>query len=369
MGWTEDVNNPLAEKLRKKKKFYLEAVKMAIESIGSKNRRLAGKLNGLLKFYGETKSLAAKKTSDIMKDLAEIGVEDPTYCYPGGEPLAFPEVDDIRIFILGPPESQKLIKKSDPSKTLSEVYLTDLHEDRLDGFAFELLRDSNVDFGSDIISEMSNINLKPFDDQHRIPADSNSGGDTIKFFKKYYKAKDEQWRTIDDKWSDTAAELALKLDKHTNNTCLVMAIELVNSGKILLFPGDAQVGNWLGWHKLVWDVDGEDVKIEDLLKRTILYKVGHHGSHNATLKEKGLELMINSNLAAMIPVDEKMAKKKKWKMPYNHLYHRLEELSKGRIIRIDKGLGTKSSGISSLDWNRFKNSVKVNKLYIDFTVL
>ena len=27
----------------------------------------------------------------------------------------------------------------------------------------------------------------------------------------------------------------------------------------------------------------------DLLHRTIFYKVGHHGSHNATLRERGLE--------------------------------------------------------------------------------
>ena len=79
-----------------------------------------------------------------------------------------------------------------------------------------------------------------------------------------------------------------------------MAIELVNSGKVLLFPGDAQVGNWLGWHELVWDVNGEEVNIKNLLKKTVFYKVGHHGSHNATLKEMGLELMTNSHLAAMV---------------------------------------------------------------------
>jgi hypothetical protein len=33
------------------------------------------------------------------------------------------------------------------------------------------------------------------------------------------------------------------------------------------------------------------VKAEDLLERTVLYKVGHHASHNATLRQKGLELM------------------------------------------------------------------------------
>jgi hypothetical protein len=83
----------------------------------------------------------------------------------------------------------------------------------------------------------------------------------------------------------TAAELALALDSATNNTSLVLAIELVDSEKVLLFPADAQVGNWLSWETLRFE--GEKPVIgPDLLARTAFYKVGHHGSHNATLKTK-----------------------------------------------------------------------------------
>jgi hypothetical protein len=46
-----------------------------------------------------------------------------------------------------------------------------------------------------------------------------------------------------------AGRLALQLDSDTNNTSLVLAFELGKSGRVLLFPGDAQVGNWLSWHK------------------------------------------------------------------------------------------------------------------------
>jgi hypothetical protein len=44
------------------------------------------------------------------------------------------------------------------------------------------------------------------------------------------------------------------------------------------------------------------------LKRTNFYKVGHHGSHNATLKEHGVDQM-DALKAAIIPVDEKEALK------------------------------------------------------------
>jgi hypothetical protein len=62
-----------------------------------------------------------------------------------------------------------------------------------------------------------------------------------------------------------------------------------------------------------------------LVKRAIFYKVGHHASHNGTIKMGGLELMENSKLTAFIPLDERTAKKqgrkdangkpKGWDMP------------------------------------------------------
>ena len=95
--------------------------------------------------------------------------------------------------------------------------------------------------------------------------------------------------------------MALKLDSDTNNTSLALAIELVPSGKVLLFPGDAQAGNWNSWHKLKWprkDDPDHPVTVADLMSRTVLYKVGHHASHNATLRDKGLELMVDPDLVS-----------------------------------------------------------------------
>ena len=68
--------------------------------------------------------------------------------------------------------------------------------------------------------------------------------------------------------------IVTQLDKQMNNTSLILLFE--SASKKLLFPGDAQMENWsvaLGkdkYRKLLADVD--------------LYKVGHHGSLNATPK-------------------------------------------------------------------------------------
>jgi hypothetical protein len=60
-----------------------------------------------------------------------------------------------------------------------------------------------------------------------------------------------------------------------NNTSLVLVFEV--GGTRLLFPGDAQLENWQ------YALANE--KYRALLAGTTLYKVGHHGSRNATPKE------------------------------------------------------------------------------------
>jgi len=64
------------------------------------------------------------------------------------------------------------------------------------------------------------------------------------------------------------------LDRVMNNTSLILLFEV--NGKKLLFPGDAQIENWS------YALNKPEIK--RLLARVNLYKVGHHGSRNATPK-------------------------------------------------------------------------------------
>ncbi len=68
--------------------------------------------------------------------------------------------------------------------------------------------------------------------------------------------------------------LVRSLDKVLNNTSLILLIEA--GGKYFLFPGDAQLENWQ--YALAQQ------RYRDLLKKVDVYKVGHHGSRNATPK-------------------------------------------------------------------------------------
>ena len=185
-----------------------------------------------------------------------------------------------------------------------------------------------------------------------------------------------------DDWLGVASDLALRLDNDTNNTSLALAIELSPGGDVLLFPGDAQVGNWLSWAELVWPKeakpeDANAVTAERLLARTVLYKVGHHASHNATLRDKGLELMTSPHLAAMIPVDERVAReKKKWDMPFGPLLRRLEEKTRGRVIRADRSAsalaaGPKPERLTEDEWRTFRDQLAAdpeNQLFVEYRV-
>ena len=106
----------------------------------------------------------------------------------------------------------------------------------------------------------------PFDLRRSI---SYAEAQTHPFLAEYYGISDEQhaehWRHIDDEWLSVAGELALQLDRHTNNTSLVLAFELGSAGEgpILLFAADAQVGSWLSWRELKWRVGRRTVGVEE----------------------------------------------------------------------------------------------------------
>jgi hypothetical protein len=71
-------------------------------------------------------------------------------------------------------------------------------------------------------------------------------------------------------------EIVRQLDQQMNNTSLILLFEV--KGKKLLFPGDAQLENWSYALR-----DTKDArKVRAMLADVDFYKVGHHGSLNAT---------------------------------------------------------------------------------------
>lgn len=392
MAWTEDDTDAFANQLRQDRDkrgvalaALAEIIQQAAESPTpspfSADRQIA--LSGLDAFLGPLAqnsevgtvdaALAAApvkakrlKGRDIMEKV-KAEAKSKKFLLPG-QVIAAPGA--LKAFVLGPPRNLERLKKDKPSSgPAKETYL--------DNSAFEDLLFRLVDGGTN-----DPDNDLPFASRfHRIrtehvraaddaltPIDVSADTGVLRWLNEHYYAetasdgRDQSRRAIDSDWLGAAGPLALKLDSDTNNTSLVLAFELPDE-TFMLFPGDAQVGNWESWHDQTYKDEGREFTATKILGLVRFYKVGHHGSHNATLKEKGLNLMTHSELVAAISTDEAFGKQqgaKGWQMPNPHLKEAILVATKGRTFRNDDSLGA--------DYTPFKDSLHSTDLYLEYTV-
>ena len=355
MAWTENPKDTLAQQVAKNKKDLGTALMAAGQALTApsatpESQGIGLAVRDLLGFFGDEANLGAAKFSEKLNDAmntVRLGLTvQAEFHNPGDGPLEPNWLPGFRFYVLGPPRNLDALNDTGEHGS-SELYgiaraLAAAAQFRIsDRNLGEYLGDSSLsDESSGFESQL------PFDSRFRYSLDDAKMRD---MFYPAYASSSEAWRRVDDDWLHGASDMALQLDSATNNTSLALAIERISDGKVLLFPADAQEGNWLSWHNpnIKWttkDAAGQDVSVTatDLLNRTVFYKVGHHSSHNATAKAKGLELMQqDQDLVAFIPVDRAVALKRNppgsWKMPVAALYRRLLEKCQGRVMRSDVG--------------------------------
>jgi beta-lactamase superfamily II metal-dependent hydrolase len=135
---------------------------------------------------------------------------------------------------------------------------------------------------------------------------------------------------------DVLAATADKLDGTLNNQSLVVLFTC--KGKKLLFVGDAQWGNWSYWlyGKAVAGADpGITSRARDILSTIDFYKVGHHGSTNATpIPAVGA---LGAHCASMCSTATGAYgnPKKKTEVPRTALIDALETKTGKRLVRSD----------------------------------
>jgi hypothetical protein len=345
VAWTEKRGDPLADSLRAEFTKAKAGLRLAFQAatglsgLDDTNKRRLDALDGILAFYGPAAAKKGGSVADAMA-LPHTLVDEDTN--PGavdylraGTCLGLPEATGaaagVQAVVLGPPYDRAKLRRLNPSAKGDEGYekrkgdppgvgfnwpwMTALAGNGENGAAFSL----------------------PFDGKLSIPL--GTAKRDRRFASYFARAEECAARRIDGDWLWAGAQrLALKMDSYTNNTCLVLALELPRSKRVLLFPADAQAGSWLSWHDQDYKTrDGRTLSCTDLLANTTLYKVGHHGSHNATLKEKGLQLMKHPDLVAMLPVEaDGVTRLRYGQMPLKSLLTALREKTEGRILRIDE---------------------------------
>jgi len=420
LAWTENPEDPVALEIAKYKKDIGEALTAVARSPLAAH--VAPQLDGLLGFYGDEVLWGAGKFAETVHESMEfvrrgLGAK-ANYLKPSHATIELDEIPGFRFYVLGPPRDPAALRKTGEHGS-SELYhlsaasnaaglaatalaglRTLLKAAALEGTPAidELLKsiadgDTNERFNPDAQETDSLERERPFDASF-----AKKDTEVWESLPGYFDPN-EEWRSIDHDWLNGAADFALQLDNLTNNTSLALAIERKADGKVLLFPADAQEGNWLSWHdpNRTWRVtDPEtgfrEVTAADLLRRVVFYKVGHHGSHNATLKGDGLELMENeSELTAFIPVDRAVALRRnpkgQWKMPARPLYRRLLQKCQGRVVRSDIGWAVRPLDadqreterefdrlVTNDQWGKWKTEqaqqkrVKINDLFVEYAL-
>lgn len=365
LSWAENPQDPEGRERTRETELQLDGARRAVARLAAAPdeaaRARAAAIEQMLSFYGPLGAAGGRSTAAALEALRALA-PDPRYCEPGD--LLTPEwLPGVRIYVLAPPRDEKLLGKL-LGKKGSEMY--GLGADA--GFYAALLDPSTV-------SEA----MCPFETGLQWSEARARADPALAPVVSRYRAPEARWRAIDDQWLLAAEQLALKLDNVVNNLSMVLAFEFTATKEVLLFAADAQIGNWLSWQKLAWTLaDGRartEVRAHDLLARTVFYKVGHHGSHNATLKDGGLEAMSHPGLVAALPVDEQFANgTKKWDMPADSLYPRLLEKTRGRVLRADgKGPTATDPRRRHADerlWKAFAARVEVDpgtpSLYVDY---
>src|SRR3954447_25275065 len=102
-----------------------------------------------------------------------------------------------------------------------------------------------------------------------------------------FHAADQIKNMIDGSQPDVLAAQAAAADNTLNNQSLVVLFSF--AGRNLLFAGDAQWGNWANFlYGGAYGTPGHTElteKAKAILGKIDFYKVGHHGSANATPKD------------------------------------------------------------------------------------
>lgn len=384
LAWTEDITHPNIKPFTEEKVALAQQAENArnlVESHQAEDPALAaGLLRAirLAEFIGDdlpVEKLAAdddsifeevKKPSKIPQSVLFDFANDPGKRFKGGanpterdfcEPGQVRTVPETAVdaYILGPPTDGALLRmdflesevypeeitSSEPeSEQNASIWARISQAAAADQAARSSLGAALARHAAGQIGEKDGLDAAaPFRTSLSIPYDQARQD---AFFQQHY-FEVEPKRMIELDWLHDVSRLALQLDNFTNNTSLALAFRLPDpDDRVLLFVGDAQVGNWLSWHKIrpeEWRRPGGGVvdyrpTATELLAKTRVYKVGHHGSHNATLKAKGLELMPDG-LIAFVPTSIKIPqedRKNPWNIPLPILMARLKEKTQGQML-------------------------------------
>jgi hypothetical protein len=264
--WTEDpkaatnakVPTALAHKSLKGHALSFEAMhktaQQILDQLDSKPGAFFPAIAEKIKFIGED-NLANLSAVKNLETMAEFKI----YTYHGGPSGLDKILPGIRTHVMGPPT----LKQTDTIRKMKSRDTDEFWQLQLKKLAF----DEGLFRGTDDL----------------FPGHPAASGGKLPMSARWLASKVREAR------GEQVLEIVRILDKQMNNTSLILLFEA--GSKKLLFPGDAQLENW--------QFALSQKENLPLLRDVDLYKVGHHGSLNATPKSMWAEFRNRGNASKM----------------------------------------------------------------------
>src|SRR4051812_13955630 len=229
----------------------MQAFAAGARAEGARLRNLAGFPKSVaekLSFFGETNL----KNKDAVKRLMSMGIRKPVYAKFGDKLNVREVLPGVQIDVLGPPTL----------KQAPEI----AHQARTDADEFWQLA---ANWGRAAAAGTATVDdLGP----QLAPLFPNAVIEAVPQAAKWLVPQ------ISRAYADNMLSILRTMDSVLNNTSLILLIQI--GGTTLLFPGDAQIENW---SYALFNAPNH-AAIRKRLAQTNVYKVGHHGSLNATPK-------------------------------------------------------------------------------------
>jgi hypothetical protein len=288
LPWTWNPNDQTAVQLQKKQAALTTHLNRQFRSLAAANPNsvTAAALEAINNLKGNEHAVALLN--------AGFGVNARVRYLKAGEILGNDEVNGSRnsipipglsVQVLGPPTSTEFLAQMNPGK------------------------DHYLRVGPE--GEASDQTIQPIASKWIFDPGKSSGGPVL-------SAAEE--KELQNLTGSSLENLAFALDQARNNESLVTLF--IFRDQYLLFPGDAQYGNWQWWL--------ENLHPENILPKLSFIKIAHHGSINATPKS-AIDQLTMGKAAAMVSTQSVP-----WhSIPYVPAMTAYDEKTEHKVVRSD----------------------------------
>ena len=313
MSWIDDKKNKTAASLQKKNLALYDKLDNHLRlglNATENNQKYAAALNALSNLRGNEKAM-----TELRRGFG-TGIK-PRYLAAGKSIAKVAGITGLSAEILSPPRNTEFLSRMNPPANQHFLTAPGDTTGAVRPFRNFEIREGEADFRAIVKEGQPLVRTKDLEILHEFaeaPAD----------------------------------RLAFALDNVRNNTSLVILFRYL--GKTLLFPGDAQWGNWQSWI-------GTDAALQ-LIGEIDFIKLSHHGSENAT-PVSVVNALRKTGLAAMCSTQ---------KLPFPTIPRMplLDAVGKcGWVARSD---WIKVKGAKNLKAPQLPKGLTANKLSIDYVI-